>query len=390
MPLLFRRLPRRGRSVRLAIAVEPRNLALAAFRMPSGGDAQPVILTRLERRVPSGGQAEVYVRHLQEFLFEAIKRLELIPERTVIAVGPNLGSVSLGHWCALPSEAPVSLAKARRGSGFEDEEPDRDRSAWFADPVRILADGYVLPVPPDRDFYAREWCADAIVLSVPETVVLGLTKLRQSFGGMVIEFIPPETAHAFAAVTGLRFVNGLMVVVNEYDSSVLLFRDSYPKSVNPLAGLVGVARFPLGCAHFYREVSVRLGVPPREGIRLIQAYARNILEGDQKESVHRAAEDVGTRWKAYFEQALDGFYHIGPLPAGTILTGAGAFIPELRGILEDSSWLEKRSDISEASVRIMRAIDVFGGNSLSGAFAGPEGYGLAALVFYAMRHERVF
>lgn len=362
----------------------------------------PKIVKKMFFKLPiSGDQAKVVAR-LREFMFTTVKEFERVPEKIVIAVGPNLAEESLQLWTVYPvrgktSEGPdAPLLRASNGVNpsasvkkvsprelgvyFQNLfEANRDpKLASLAYPFSFLANGYTATPKVIEQASVTEIGFQTLVLSFSEIVGARLAEMKQGLGGMPIEFVPLAAALKEAFVFSLGWPDIFLVDVGGEETTLILIKEGEVKQVGS---------FAVGAHHFLRGIAKISAITLEEAESRKRQYVQGLVGEKVRSKLQEFLGEESLVWKRAFLAKLDLFYHIGSLPAKILLFGGGAYLPEIVSILRGADWLGGFSYAAVPEVRIIEASSLWQGNSLGGFLQGPEDMGLASLIIYSLQHE---
>ncbi|TSD04614.1 MAG: hypothetical protein Greene071436_109, partial [Parcubacteria group bacterium Greene0714_36] len=173
-------------------------------------------------------------------------------------------------------------------------------------------------------------------------------EIKNSLGGVPVEFVPLAVVYKNAITEHLALQDCFVVDIGENETTLLSLRD----------GRFSHAAFiPLGA----RRITAPL--PKLSG---------------------------AAQWKKSFVSAIESFAAAGPLPADLLLTGGGAYIPEIRAALLAPDWMAGVSYAAAPRLRVLEGNTFFGGDTVGGYLQGAEDAGLAALAVYAGARHPVF
>ncbi len=335
-------------------------------------------------------------RKIRECVFRMVQHIHEVPERILVALGPTVAESGLRTWRVGAGAGGRMFTRRDIRALYHDLFTSQNdlRRAVIAAPVDVLVNGYPLSWPSRN---GREQ-SDSILphaqvkevvfrtLSMHMTVENGATfaEIKNALGGMPIEFIPLAVAYKEAVVRGLGVRDTLVVDVGGAETTVLSIRDGR---------FAHVGFMPLGTRRFAEHLVKKGGQSFRDAQKTMRAYAvlAPVRQKDKAEQgIAVVSASAARQWKRSFVSALDSFFSAGPIPETLLLTGGGAYIPELRSALLADDWMGNVSYARVPKLRVLDASGFFGGNTLGGHVDGPEDAGLAALAVYAMAHQPLF
>lgn len=383
----FGLLSTKKRPIQMVVDVGSHAIKALLFEKPDhqiqdkfGQGVLPRIVKKMFFKLPiSGDQARILAR-LREFLFTAVKEFGRVPEKIVIAIGPNLVDETLSLWTIHPPGSGRKISKHELGVYFQNlfEENRDSKRASLAYPFGFLVNGYTATPGVIERVNAAEIGFKTLVLSFPETVGAKLTEMKQSLGGLPIEFVPMAAALKEAGTFSLGFQDVFLIDVGGEDTTLLLLKGGE---------VVGVVSFTLGAHHFLRGLAKISGTSLEDAESRKRQYVQGLVSEKVRSQLQEFLRQESEVWKKEFLFRLDYFYHLGPLPPKVFLLGGGAYLPEISEILRGTDWLGNFSYTTVPEVKILDAASFFQGNSLGGFLQGPEDAGLASLIIYSLRHE---
>lgn len=340
----------------------------------------PKIVKKIFFKLPiSADQAKIVAR-LREFMFTTVKEFELVPEKIVIALGPNLAEESLRLWTLRPAASVKNVSPRELGVYFQNLfEANRDpKLASLAYPFSFLANGYSTTPQIMEQVSVTEIGFQTLVLSFSEIVGARLAEMKQSLGGMPIEFVPLAAALKEAFVFSLGLQDIFLVDVGGEATTLILIKDGEVRQVGS---------FAVGAHHFLRGIAKISEMTLEEAESRKRQYIQGLAGEKVRSKLQKFLGEESLVWKREFLAKLDFFYHIGSLPTKVLLFGGGAYLPEIVSILRGTDWLGGFSYTALPEVRIIEASSLFQGNYLGGFLQGPEDTGLASLIIYSLHHE---
>jgi len=366
------------------------------FELPEGAK-KPVIIKKFFLRLQSASTAdrESAGRHtlristkLRELLFVALKELGRIPKKIWIGIGPHLAPYSLEIWSGEYESSGATITKANLFSYFEEmSKKYRNEDTYvMAFPVEAFLNHYPVNLREFTDItlpsvggkVARGVSVEfrTIVLRFPKEIGQSFVEIKESLGGMPIEFTPIAAAivSIVPEVLGLR--DAFLVDVGGEETSLMLLRNG---------SLLQFIYFPMGVGLFVKGIAKIAGVSLEEAEDQRRQYLQGITDPARREKLTQFLSGESEEWKKKFLETRESFYHIGLLPEDVVLFGGGAEMPEIRTILRDPEWMKGFSYVEEPRVRVFDPAAIFGGDSLAGSLGSAADVGLGALVYYAMK-----
>ena len=366
------------------------------FELPEGAK-KPVIIKKFFLRLPSVSTAdrESAGRHtlrvstkLRELMFVALKELGRIPKKIWIGIGPHLAPYSLETWSGEYEASGVTITKTDLFSYFEEmSKKYRNEDTYvMAFPVEAFLNHYPVNLREFTDItlpsvggkVSRGVTVEfrTIVLRFPKEIGHSFVEIKESLGGMPIEFTPIAAAviGIVPEVLGLR--DAFLVDVGGEETSLMLLRNG---------SLLQFIYFSMGVGLFVKGIAKIAGVSLEEAEDQRRQYLQGITDPARREKLTQFLSGESEEGKKKFLETRDSFYHIGLLPEDVVLFGGGAEMPEIRTILRDPEWIKGFSYVEEPRVRVFDPAAIFGGDSLAGSLGSAADVGLGALVYYAMK-----
>lgn len=362
---------------------------------PAAGPARGTVLP-LEKFVwdlPEQYTGVRLARKIREGVFRMVQYLEGVPERIFIAAGPTVAECALRTWRVAPARVGSGKTVMRRDlrAAYHElmlAEADM-RRAVIATPVDVMVNGYSLPVQlPSRGdavlprALVRDVAFRTLSLYLPLENGATFGEIRQSLGGMPIEFLPLAVAHTEAVAGRLGMRDALVVDVGGDETSVIAVRG---------ARLAHAAFLPYGARGFAERLRKQAEHSFAGAQKEMRLRAQTGTLGPVADAAAASAAAVAAgRWKELFVSSLESFAASGPLPADLLLAGGGAHFPEVRAALASSDWMGGVSHALSPRLAVMNGALLFGGDTLGGYLTGPEDAGLASLAVYATMHRPIF
>src|SRR3989338_8415620 len=184
------------------------------FELPEGAK-KPVIIKKFFLRLPSVSTAdrESAGRHtlrvstkLRELMFVALKELGRIPKKIWIGIGPHLAPYSLETWSGEYEASGVTITKTDLFSYFEEmSKKYRNEDTYvMAFPVEAFLNHYPVNLREFTDITLPSVGGKVssgvtvefrtIVLRFPKEIGHSFVEIKESLGGMPIEFTPIAAA----------------------------------------------------------------------------------------------------------------------------------------------------------------------------------------------------
>ena len=410
------------------------------LKLPPGKGLDRVVQAR-----GSDSDALRTITKLREFLFSLLKEFERVPQKILVAFGPSLADYSIQTWNFYPEKQEKNISRDDASLYFYtllSQHRDWKKSV-MAEPLEMTVNGYPVRfgeerrptytldrgsvgtliarpggfIPPPslapsglawstkevpkslpRDPIPREKVGGfirfpqkmpvegelgfrVILLSFQETIGRRLLEMKESLGGMPIEFIPLVAAHAEGVLTPLRLEDAFFIDIGGEETTLASFKEG---------SLIYAAAFPVGARHFIRGISTITSLSFDEAENAKRRYAHNLTSEAAKRKLNEFLTQEFTIWEQQFLRTLDDFYPFGPLPADIFLFGGGTYIPEISNWVRSSNWYKDFSYVSSPRVKVLAAHSIFVGDSLGGFLQGPEDVGLASLLIYSLNHESIF
>lgn len=338
-------------------------------------------------------------RKIREGVFRMVQRLQEMPTEIIVAVGPMMGEISLRTWRMAPGPGGRMLTRGDIRAYYRDlfaKQTDL-RRAVITVPLEVLINGYPL-APRSRgagDDILPRGRAEEIVfrtmsLHMPVESGAALAEIKNTLGGVPIEFIPLSIAYTEAIVRGLDVADCFVIDVGGNDTSMLSIRGKQFSH----AGFT-----PFGTRRLAEYLARNKDLTVREAEKAMRLHGDvlppkevpSVGDGSKPMRQSDGALSVAIRqWKQSITAALEGFAYSGPVSPDIMLTGGGAHIPELRAAVQAGDWLGTASYGDVPRLRILEGHTFFSGDTLGGYLQGPEDAGLGALAVYAAGREPVF
>jgi cell division ATPase FtsA len=383
----------------MVIDVGTHAIRALTFELPKEGK-NPVIIKKYFFRMPHSshidyGHSGHHTLHisakLREIIFEALKELGRVPKKIWIGVGPHLAPYSLETWSGEFEAKGKTITKDEFFAYFEDlSKKYRDENTYMmAFPVEGSVNRYpvnirefaevTLPSVGGKTVKNVSVEFRVIVLRFPKDVGHAFVEIKESLGGMPIEFTPIAAVvlNIIPEVLGLKDI--FLIDVGGEETSLMLLRNEL---------LLQFVYFPMGVGHFINGIAKITGASMEEAEDARRLYFERITDPRKRDKLTQFLAKESQEWKEKFLETRESFYHVGLLPEDVVLFGGGAALLEIREILRDSDWLKGFSYAQQPRVRVLDATTIFGGDTLGGHIQGPADVGLGALAYYAMKESK--
>lgn len=381
--------PRAPGRTRAVLDVGSRSIKLLVFESASGpsGREAPRVLYKRVVSLPPADDPSSLVSELGDAVVGAVKELGRAPDSMLVGLDVNFGNPSLVNWTIAPPTPRRVPDRSDLREAFEEfvrAERGESRAALAAYPFQILVNGYPRALERLRrgDYVlVREITFRALTLTLSEKVSRSLERIQQILGGIMIEFIPLVAALAEAVAAARPERDALIIDVGAAHTTLSTVRRGE---------LEYISFAPIGADRFVETLSAAAGIPWIEAEGIMRQSSRDLTPDQPGARIAEAAAGALQDWSQGFMAALDGFYDRGPLPADVMLTGRGALIPEVVGLVRAGAWIRMYSWVARPAVVILDGRGVFAGDSLGGTVGDAAESGIASLAFWALHHQPVF
>lgn len=323
------------------------------------------------------------VKKIKDNVLDMVGKAGLVPQRIVIALGPEVGEYSLQNWTAVSNQSPISAAYIRGEYDRLFREHTEAHRTMVVSPIETLVNDYPWiegAQPSGRrpqntaayhdEIRFRVW---VLYLSLENGALFG--DLKNNFSGISVSFVPLMIAEHDAITHRTAIRDAFVIDVGEETTAMVSIRE----------GRIAHAAFmPCGIRRMAEIAVKKSSYSPREARMIIRSYGEGHASGAARDIASAAAIGAAAEWKIHFLRALDGFYSTGPLSSAVLLTGGGARFSEIRAAVSERDWIGKFSHAEEPKVQVVSGATFLGGNTLGGYLQGPEDTGIAALMSYCM------
>jgi hypothetical protein len=349
--------------------------------------------------------SSLVVTRLREIMFAMVREFERVPERIVIGIGPNLAEHSLMDWSIRPLHHKKIGTREDLGRYFKSlmdlHRDEISRSLIY--PLNVLVNGYSLfrpeylkKIEEDKSLAAPSASSSRKMLetfpilgeitfrvfnlSFQAEVGERLREMRESLGGMPIEFVPLSAVHRMSLLPAFKLENALAVDIGGEHTTLSFYQKGE---------IAEISGFPLGAHHFIQGIAKLFNLSFEEAEDEKRRYAQGLLAEGRKEKLREFILQESRLWEEKFREAVDAMYHVGPLPPDVLLFGGGARLQEIVSILREPEWFAANSYAPAPRVKVVDASSLFQGNSFGGSLQGPEEVGLASLMHYTLNYEPI-
>lgn len=116
---------------------------------------------------------------------------------------------------------------------------------------------------------------------------------------------------------------------------------------------MGTKMFTLGGRSFTKRLSQILNVSLREAEEIKLSYSDDELDKDSYKKVREALKIDAQVWVSGVELSLSEFDHLDSLPSKIYICGGGSHLPEIKEVLEDTSWQKNLPFIKPPTVKYL-------------------------------------
>lgn len=376
------------RKERLGVAVDLRGDGISAVlftQSVSPLKGKPRGVKKITTPLPYGSAPLKILSTLHEVLYTAIKQTERAPEKIFIGLGPDIVPSTL-EVRTIKTGGMKRIGREELKSAFKqlvDESLDHGH-AVIAHPVGITANGYDC----DADTLIRQDPALVneigfrLIVAIPgEEISEDLYRLRQMFGGISIEFIPLMAAYTDGIVGGLGASDTFFVDI-EWGSTLLALIGG--------GRLLHIASFPSGARQFVEMIAREKHISIAQAHAIERQYIHKWITEEVKSAYRPLFAKASSQWQEAFTGELDAFDHLGIIPSDILISGQGAYIPEIRQAFSDTRISQRFDAASPLKTILLNGTAIFGGNTINETIGGCEDAALASLLFYASGHKPLF
>ncbi|MBP6924029.1 MAG: cell division protein FtsA [Candidatus Pacebacteria bacterium] len=328
--------------VKVAIARIPKN---------AGAGTKPEIIgTGLAE---SRGLRSGYIMHdadvarsIKSALIQAEKSAGVTVKRAHVAIGSIGLEEMYSHGEIIPSRADSEVTTADLDKLMQDSEErvvDRipNRRILHGIPLRYAIDGAEVLGRP-QGLKGTKLEVDSLFITTYEQHVSDLIKTIEGLGIYVEDVIASPLAASFVLLSKAQKRAGCVLTnIGAETTSIVVFEDSTP---------ISVKIFPVGSSDITNDLALGLRVP-LEDAEKIKRGAMTSATFSKK----RVDEIVSERLKGIFDlidNHLKKIKRDGLLPAGVILTGGGANLPQTVDVAKNALELPARTAALEIGKNI--------------------------------------
>jgi cell division protein FtsA len=319
--------------VKVAIARIPKNAGLGA--------KPEIIGTGLAE---SRGLRSGYIMHdadvarsIKAAIIQAEKAAGIIVKKAHVAIGSIGLEEMYSHGEIIPSRADSEVTAADLDKLMQDSEEriiDRipNRRILHGIPLRYAIDGAEVLGRP-QGLKGTKLEVDSLFITTYEQHASDLIKTIEGLGIYVEDVIASPLAASFVLLSKAQKRAGCVLVnIGAETTSIVVFEDSTP---------ISVKIFPVGSSDITNDLALGLRIP-LEDAEKIKRGAMTSATFSKK----RVDEITGERLKGIFDlidNQLKKIKRDGLLPAGVILTGGGANLPQTVDVAKSTLELPART-----------------------------------------------
>jgi cell division protein FtsA len=287
-------------------------------------------------------------RSIKSALIQAEKAAGVTVKRAHIAIGSIGLEEMYSHGEIIPSRADSEVTAADLEKLMQDSEErilDRipNRRILHGIPLRYAIDGAEVLGRP-QGLKGTKLEVDSLFITTYEQHVNDLIKTIEGLGIYVEDVIASPLAASFVLLSKAQKRAGCVLVnIGAETTSIVVFEDSTP---------ISVKIFPVGSSDITNDLALGLRIP-LEDAEKIKRGAMTSATFSKK----RVEEIVSERLKGIFaliDNHLKKIKRDGLLPAGVILTGGGANLPQTVDVAKNALELPART----AALEIGKSIKV--------------------------------
>lgn len=356
-----------------------------AYEAPVAG-ALPKPAGKFVWDIPASTSAIRLVRKVQESISALMRALARPPSRITVGLGPEIAECTLQSWDGDVADRGTFLSRDDIRASYRGlfEKNASLRRAIIVAPAELLVNGYPL-------VWEENWKSDealrrknikdvkfmTMALTMPTEAGLLFGEIKNSFGGVAIEYLPLVIAEKEAIVRAFGMRDALIVDVRWHATACIAVKDGR---------FAGVGFTPFGMRRFVDLLARATGRAHHEAHDMLRRRAQSVGGADVPSVVETAGE-----WKKFLIRTFDSIaVGAGPLPDQVIVLGPGAELPEIRNVLLAGDWLGAFSHAERPRLRAVDGAAFSGGDTLGGHLAGFEDAGLASLMVYSLYHKPIF
>ena len=366
--------------------------AIRAFVFEAyGAGALPSPVGKFVWNIPAATSAIRLVRKVQESVSALAHALKRPPHRITVGLGPEVAECTLQSWIGDIAGSGTFLTRREIAASYQRlfDKHASLRRAMIVAPAELLVNGYSLAWDENwksdtalrrKDVHEVKFMTMALTMPTDAGVLFG--EIKNSFGGIAIEFLPLVVAEKEAMVRAFGMENALVIDVREDATACIAVKDGR---------FAGVGFTPFGTRRFAEMLARISGRSLPEARDMLRHRARSIGNASSPGVILPVVAETAAEWKKFLVRALDSIaVSAGPLPDQVMVLGAGAELPEIRAALQAGEWLGAFSHAERPRLRAIDGAAFSGGDTLGGHLSGFEDAGLASLMVYSLYHKPIF
>lgn len=356
----------------------------------SSGNGPPKPLRKFVWHVAVATSPIRLVQRIQKSVSALEHALKRPPYRMTVGLGPEVAECTLQSWIGEIPGSGTFLSRRDIRNSYQRlfEKHANLRRAMVVAPAELLVNGYPLAQEEDgksdvvlrrKDVKEIKFMTMALSMSMEAGALFA--EMKNSFGGVGIEFLPLVIAEKEAVVHACGMRDVLVIDVRENLTACIAVKGGR---------FAGVGFIPFGTRRFAEALAKDLGRSLSKAHGMLRLYTQGI-GGPVRPRLSASVEKTAGEWKQSLVRVLDSIaVAAGPLSDRVVILGAGAELPEVRSALQANDWLGSFSHAERPRLRTLDGAAFSGGDTFGGYLSGFEDAGLASLMVYSLHHKPIF
>ncbi|MBN1258410.1 rod shape-determining protein [Candidatus Peregrinibacteria bacterium] len=300
----------------------------------------------------------------QEAIAAASREAQRKPSRLVLGIAGEFikGSTSTESYSREDHEAKINLselrnivhklewrafAESRRKLSEETGYSEIDIKLIHTAVVDVRIDGYKVTNP--LGFQGKKVDMSIFNAFAPLTHHGAIHNIAEELGVELLGIIsePYALSHSLEGAEGN--LSAILVDVGGGTTDIAVISNGC---------VVGSRMFAIGGRTFTKRLAVELNISIAEAEKLKFSYTADKLEQKSRKIISDIIESDTEIWLEGVELALSEFRQIEVLPSKILLSGGGAYLPEIKNALNNEKWHKKLHFAHAPQAQFMRPSDI--------------------------------
>ncbi|KKU52923.1 MAG: hypothetical protein A3H69_00120 [Candidatus Sungbacteria bacterium RIFCSPLOWO2_02_FULL_47_9] len=315
--------------------------------------------------------------YIREELFKIIKDLHRVPKKITIGFS--------GDYLENSIEA-IAVERPHKSRNISEEEvaaifkkslgeiTSRREGMLLVDsfPVRVLVDGYEIE-DVYKDMKGQRIGVYIFASFMKKEHWEQFKNLGHILGGIPIKFVSNQFVNAFSIPKVLKANEALLIDVGARATEISLVRGGR---------IYSIERFLFGGHTITKAIAKALDAEYADADSIKRQYQEQVLPQSVVSKIKGAVDESVASWLKEFISALSLDPHL-MIPDNVFIFGGGAFLPELRAVLETGEWTKGFSWKQKTNISFLSAENISHGLLEEAKLTGFNEISFLSLIYYS-------